>query len=51
LHVGTDLFSEIGDLVDERDLRGQKGVCGIFDELGGTSIGVENWRLIEISGR
>jgi len=33
LHVGADLFGEIGDLVDESDLGRAKTRCGVFREL------------------
>ena len=35
LDIGADLLAQIGDLVDEGDLGRQKGIGGIFDELGG----------------
>ena len=34
LHVGAHRLAEIGDLVDEADLHGEKGVGRIFGELG-----------------
>ena len=37
LHVGADLLAEVGDLVDEGDLRREKGVGGVFDQLGGAA--------------
>ena len=36
LHIGADFFGKIGDLVDEGDLGGEKGVGRVFDQLGGT---------------
>ena len=48
LHVGAGPFAQIGDLVDEGDLRGQKGVGGILDELCGATIREQHRRLIEI---
>jgi hypothetical protein len=34
LHVGAELLTEDGDLVDERDLRGQEAVRRVLDQLG-----------------
>jgi hypothetical protein len=31
LNIGVDRLAQIGDLVDERDLRREEGVGGIFD--------------------
>ena len=33
LHVGADLLAQIGDLVDEGDLGGEKRVGGVFGQL------------------
>ena len=35
LHVGADLFGEVGDLVDEGDLGREERVGGVFDQLRG----------------
>jgi hypothetical protein len=34
-HVGAHLFTHVGDLIDEGDLGGEKGVGGVLDHLGG----------------
>ena len=34
LHIGADRLAQIGDLVDEGDLGREKGVGGVFDQLG-----------------
>ena len=44
LHVGADLLGEIGDLVDEGDLRRKKGVGGIFRQLGAAAVGIDDRR-------
>ena len=36
--IGPDLLTEAGDLVDEGDLGGQKGVGGILDHLGAAPV-------------
>ena len=33
LHIGADLLAEIGHLVDEGDLGGEKRVGRVFDQL------------------
>ena len=33
LHIGADLFAQIGDLVDEGDLGGEEAVGRVFDQL------------------
>ena len=38
LDVGTEFFSQIGQLVHEADTRGQHGVGGIFGQLGAANI-------------
>ena len=48
LHVGADLFGQIGDLVDEGDLGGEEGVGGVFDQLGGAPVGEQDRRAVEI---
>ena len=48
LHVGAESLAQVGDLVDEGDLRRQEGVRRILDQLGGAPAGVEDRRLIEI---
>jgi hypothetical protein len=48
LHVGTNLLGKVGNLVYERDLGREKGIRRILDKLGGTSVGKENRRLVQI---
>src|SRR3546814_12777346 len=48
VHVGADLLTEVGDLVDEVDRGGQEGVAGILGELGGFQRGEEDRRLYQI---
>ena len=48
LHVGADLLAQIGDLVDEGDLRRQKGVGGVFDQFRGAPVGEMHRRLVEV---
>ena len=48
LNIGADLLAEIGDLVDEGDLRRQKGIGGIFGQFGRPPAGEEDRRLVEI---
>ena len=48
LHVGADLFAQIGDLVDEGDLGGEEGVGRVFDQLGGAPVGEHDRRAVEI---
>jgi len=33
MNIGADLFAQIGDLVNERNLDRQKGICRIFYQL------------------
>ena len=48
LHIGAGALAQIRDLVDEGDLRRQKGVGGIFGELRRAARREENRRLVEI---
>ena len=48
LHVGADLFGEIGDLVDEGDLGGEEGVGRVFDQLRRAPLGEQDRRPVEI---
>ena len=48
LHVCADFFREIGDLVDEGDLGGEKRVSRVFDQLGGAPVGEQDRRAVEI---
>ena len=41
-------LAEIGDLVDEGDLGGEKRVGGVFDQFGGAPAGVHDRRLVEV---
>ena len=47
LNIGTDAFADVGNLVDEGDLRRQKCVRGQLDHLGRRNIGRQN-RSVEI---
>jgi hypothetical protein len=47
LHVRSDLFAQVGHLVDEGDLHGEKGVGGILDQLGRAPAGEQDRRLVE----
>ena len=38
-HIGADALADVGDLVDERDLRRQERVRGELDHLGGGDVG------------
>ena len=48
LDVRADLLAEIGDLVDEGDLRREEGVRGVFGELGRAARGEQERRLVEV---
>src|SRR5260370_15139920 len=48
LHIRADFLGQVGNLIDERDLCGEKRVRSIFDELSGAASGVQNGRLIEV---
>ncbi len=53
-HVGADALAHGGDLVDERDLRGQERVGGVLDHLGGPHVGRDDRRAqrrVEIAHR
>jgi hypothetical protein len=39
LDISANPLAQMGDLVDEGDLGGEKGVCGVFDQLGGLDVG------------
>ena len=43
--VGADLLADVGDLVDEGDLRRQEGVGGELDHLGAGHIGAHERRF------
>jgi hypothetical protein len=47
LHIGADPFGEIGDLVDEGDLGGKKGVGGVFYQFRGAARGEHQRRLVQ----
>ena len=44
-HVGAGLLAHVGDLVDERDLRGQERVGGELDHLGALDVGAHDRRV------
>ena len=48
LHIGADAFAQIGDLVDEGDLGGEKRVGGVFDQFGGSPADVQDRRGVEV---
>ena len=50
LHVGPGLLAQIGDLVDEGDLRRQKGVGGVFGQFRGAPPDKMQRRLVEAQG-
>jgi len=52
-HVGAGLLADIGDLVDERDLRGQERVGGKLDHLRAGDVGSHERRLerLKATGR
>ena len=52
--VGADLLADVGDLVDEGDLRRQEGVGGELDHLGAGHVGADQLpaeRLVERGDR
>jgi UDP-glucose-4-epimerase GalE len=48
LDVGAQSLAQIGDLVDEGDLSGEKGVGRVFDQSGGDDVGEQHRRLDQI---
>ena len=48
LDIGADGVAQIGNLVDEADLDGKKGVGGVFDQFGRAPVGHHHRRLVEI---
>src|SRR5215510_12682199 len=48
LHVGPHFLGKIGNFVDKSDLRGQKRVGSVLDQLGCTAAGEQNRRTVEI---
>jgi hypothetical protein len=48
LDIAAQRLAQIGDLVDEGDLGGEKGVGRVFDQLGGGDIGEQHRRLDQI---
>src|SRR5512139_243987 len=48
LHVSANFLCKIGDLIDERDLRGEKRVGGVFDQFGRATAGKQDRRTVEI---
>ena len=48
LNINAGNFAEIGNLVDKAYLKGEKGICRIFDEFGAAPCGKQKWCLIEI---
>ena len=53
-HVGAGLLADVGDLVDERDLRGQERVGGELDHLGALDVRAHERRVerrVEVDDR
>jgi hypothetical protein len=48
LHVGAHLLGEIGDLVDEGDLRREEPVGRLFDQFRRAPVGEQDRRAVEI---
>src|SRR6056297_378314 len=48
LYVGTDLFAEVGYLVDKGDFHGQKGVGRVFDHFGGFDVGFDKGGFVQV---
>src|SRR5262249_11241849 len=48
LHVGANLFTEIGDFVDETDFGSKKCVGRVLDELSRAASGEEDWSPVQI---
>ena len=48
LHIGADLFTQIGDLVDKGDLGREKGVGCVFDQLRRLDVGEHHRRLDQV---
>src|SRR2546421_9160129 len=48
VHVRADAVTQIGDLVDERNLRGEKSVGGVFDQLRRLDRGDDEGRLDQV---
>ncbi len=48
LHIGTDLLAQIGDFVDERDLRREEGIRGVFDQLCRTPADIEDGSGVQV---
>src|SRR5262249_10609839 len=48
VHVRTDRLTDIGNLIDEGDLRRQKRIGRVFDQFSGLKAGEENGRLDQI---
>ena len=48
LHIGADLFAQVGDFVDEGDLGRQKRVGGVFDQFRAAPVDEIERRLVEV---
>src|SRR3954469_20766466 len=44
-NIGAHPLTEPSDVIDERDLRCQEGIGGVFDQLGRTVVHAQNWSL------
>ena len=48
LHIGADLFAQISNLVDERDLGREERVRGVFYQLRRATAGEKHGRLVDV---
>ena len=48
MHVGADLLTQVGDLVDERNLGREKTIRRVLDQLGGLQRGKQDRRFVQI---
>jgi len=51
VNITSYTLTQIGNLVDERDLRRQKGVCSVFGQLSRFQRSDDEWRSIKYKGR
>ncbi len=50
MHIGADLFTQIGDLINEGDLGSKEGIGRVFNELGGAPADIDDRRRVEVEG-
>ena len=48
LHVGANLFAQVGDFVDEGNLGGEKRIGRVFDQFGGAPANIDDRQRIQI---